>query len=155
MDRFLSEVCAAHDMRATIRGLSEDERKNLAVYLHDVEGVDGEAGEWLYEARDAQLPPRNLDWCWLFLGGRGTGKSHAMSAAIHMAVRAGLKRIHLVGPTAADLHDVNLTGPSGIMSTAGLDPLPRWIPSKRRLEWPNGAVAVLFSGEEPDSLRRT
>jgi phage terminase large subunit-like protein len=26
--------------------------------------------------RDAQLPPPDLSWCWLFLGGRGAGKSH-------------------------------------------------------------------------------
>jgi phage terminase large subunit-like protein len=98
IDRFLTEVRRLHDMRATIRGLSADERAALARYLNDIEALDGEAGEWLYEARDAQLPPRDLDWGWLFLGGRGTGKSHAMSCAVHIAVRAGLKRIHLVGP---------------------------------------------------------
>jgi phage terminase large subunit-like protein len=108
---------------------------------------------WIFAARDAQLPPPDLSWCWLFLGGRGAGKSHSMSAAVHMAVRAGISRIHLIAPTTADFHDVNLEGRSGILATCGRDPRPRWISSKRRLEWPNGAVAVMFSGEEPESLR--
>src|SRR6516165_10578707 len=29
----------------------------------------------------------------------------------------------------------------------------RWLSSRRRLEWPNGAMCVFFSGEEPESLR--
>src|SRR5262249_30765872 len=29
----------------------------------------------------------------------------------------------------------------------------RWVSSRRRLEWPNGAMCVFFSGEEPESLR--
>ena len=80
------------------------------------------ADQWVHTARDAQLPPRDLDWCWLFLAGRGAGKSHSMSAAIHTAIRAGL-----IAPTTADLHDVNLEGPSGILRTAGADPVPKWV----------------------------
>src|SRR3712207_7348831 len=30
---------------------------------------------------------------------------------------------------------------------------PAWSPSLRKLEWPNGAVAHVFSAEDPDSLR--
>src|SRR5262249_21644609 len=44
-------------------------------------------------ARDAQLPLPDLDWCWLFLGGRGAGKSHSMSGAVHTAVPAGMSQI--------------------------------------------------------------
>ena len=76
-----------------------------------------------------------------------------MSAAVHVAVRAGIKRIHLIAPTTADFHDVNLEGKSGILATCGRDPRPRWVSSRRRLEWPNGAMCVFFSGEEPESLR--
>jgi phage terminase large subunit-like protein len=46
---------------------------------------DDAADDWLFKARDAQLPPADLDWCWLFLGGRGTGKSHSMSATAQCA----------------------------------------------------------------------
>jgi DNA invertase Pin-like site-specific DNA recombinase len=57
---------------------------------------DDAADDWVFWARDAQLPPTDPGWCWLFFGGRGTGKSHSMSAAVHVAVRAGVKRIHLI-----------------------------------------------------------
>jgi phage terminase large subunit-like protein len=100
----------------------------------------------VFRARDAQLPPSDLGWCWLFLGGRGTGKSHSMSAAVHMAVRAGISRIHLIAPTTADFHDVNLEGRSGILATCGRDPRPRWVSSKRRLEWPTARCACSSPG---------
>jgi phage terminase large subunit-like protein len=148
VDRFLHEVGRLHRIRESLAGLQPNKRRQLARRLGDA-GAD----DWIFAARTAQLPPKDLGWCWLFLGGRGTGKTRAMSGAVHLAVRAGIKRIHLIGPTTADLHDVNLEGPSGILRTAGRDPQPRWVPSKRRLEWPNGAIAVFFSGEEPESLR--
>jgi len=146
-DRFMTEVKAMHKLRADMRSLTDDDReKYMARMAHT-------AGDWVFHARDAQLPPPDLDWCWLLLGGRGFGKSHSMSAAVHIAVRAGISRIHLVAPTTADLHDVNLEGKSGILATCGRDPRPRWVSTRKRLEWPNGAVCVFFSGEEPDSLR--
>lgn len=146
-DRFLTEVKTLHRLRADMRALSDDGRE---AYMQRMPHT---AGDWVFHARDAQLPPPDLDWCWLLLGGRGFGKSHSMSAAVHIAVRSGISRIHLVGPTTADLHDVNLEGKSGILATCGRDPRPRWVSTRKRLEWPNGAVCVFFSGEEPDSLR--
>jgi phage terminase large subunit-like protein len=147
-DLFLAEVRRMREMRARVRLMSPEKRQAMIAEIGD----DG-AGEWLFGARDDQLPAEDLDWCWLFLGGRGAGKTRAMSAAIHTAVRAGVRRIHLIAPTAADLADVNIEGPAGIMRTNGGDPIPRWLMYKRRLEWPNGAVCVVFSGEEPEQLR--
>src|SRR5262249_19226643 len=147
-DRLLAEIRRAHEARAAIAAMSEDAAERLIADMGD-----RLANFWAYTAREAQLPPPDLDWCWLFLAGCGSGKSHSMSAAIRMAVRAGLSRIHLVAPTASDYHDVNLDGPSGILRTAGSDPVPKWIGYKRRLEWPNGAQCTFFSGEEPESLR--
>jgi phage terminase large subunit-like protein len=148
MDRFLAEVQRLHGLRRQVRGLDDEQLQQFM----SIAGDDA-ADEWVFQARDAQLPPENCGWCWLFLGGRGTGKSRSMSGAAHLAVRAGIRRIHLVGPTTADVHDVNLEGPAGILATSGNDPRPRFVSSKRRLEWPNGATATVFSGEEPESLR--
>ncbi|MGY8682674.1 terminase family protein [Bradyrhizobium sp. UFLA05-153] len=147
-DRFLREIWDMHELRKDVRSLPRARAEEFTKRLGD-----DAADDWVFRARDAQLPPSDLEWCWLFLGGRGTGKSHSMSAAVHMAVRAGISRIHLIAPTTADFHDVNLEGRSGILATCGRDPRPRWTSSKRRLEWPNGAMCVFFSGEEPDSLR--
>jgi hypothetical protein len=41
-----------------------------------------------------------------------------------MAMRAGTSRIHLIAPTTADFHDVNVEGRSGILATCGRDPRP-------------------------------
>ena len=139
-DCFLREVKRMHQLRADINGMTSDEADEL------IRGLGDDAAEdWVFAARDAQLPPADLSWCWLFLGGRGVGKSHSMSAAVHTAVRAGIKRIHFIAPTTADFHDVNIEGKSGIFATCGRDPRPRWVSSRRRLEWPNGRnVCVLF-----------
>ena len=149
MDPFLNEIHAIHDLRARIRELSDSDRMRMAETLGE-----SLADSWALTARDAQLPPRDLGWCWLFVGGRGTGKTRALSGCVHAAIRSGLKRLHYIAPTTGDIHAVSVEGPAGIMSTIGeADDAPRWVPSKRRLEWPNGAICTFFSGEEPEALR--
>jgi len=44
-------------------------------------------------------------------------------------------------------------GNSGILACSPPDRRPLYEPSKRRLTWPNGAVATLFNAVEPDQLR--
>src|SRR5215831_17129484 len=113
-DRFLREVKRMHQLRQDINEMTPAEADEL------VRGLGDDAAEdWIFAARDAQLPPSDLSWCWLFLGGRGAGKSHSMLAAVHTAVRAGIKRIHFIAPTTADFHDVNIEGKSGILARAG------------------------------------
>jgi len=59
-----------------------------------------------------------------------------------------------VAPTAGDARDVMVEGESGLVAVSAADGFPvDYEPSKRRLTWPNGAVATLFSAEEPDRLR--
>jgi predicted phage terminase large subunit-like protein len=70
-----------------------------------------------------------------------------------MSVRAGCKRLALVGATAADVRDVMVEGESGIMSISPKHDRPTYEPSKRRLTWPNGAQAALYSADEPERLR--
>lgn len=147
-DRFLQAVQRVHFLRAHLKTFNDEQ---LASLSHDLGGKL--ANHWTFAARDAQLPPQDLDWVWLFLGGRGTGKTHSLSGAVHMAIRAGLGRLHCIAPTTADVHDVTLEGVSGILATAPPRARPKWVASRRRLEWSNGARAVMFSGEEPESLR--
>ena len=44
-------------------------------------------------------------------------------------------------------------GESGILAISPPWERPRYEPSKRRLTWPNGAIATLFSADEPERLR--
>lgn len=63
------------------------------------------------------------------------------------------RRIALVGATAADVRDVMVEGPAGMLAIAPPWDRPKYEPSKRRLTWRNGAVATLYSADEPDRLR--
>ena len=44
-------------------------------------------------------------------------------------------------------------GVSGLLAAHRQRERPQWIPSRRRIEWKNGAVAQVFSAEEPGALR--
>ena len=68
-------------------------------------------------------------------------------------VKAGRRRIALVGPTAADARNVMVEGESGILAISPDPERPLYEPSKRRLTWPNGAVATTYSVDEPERLR--
>lgn len=60
--------------------------------------------------------------------------------------------IALVGETLADVREVMIDGPSGIVTISRHD-RPRFEASRRRLVWDSGAVAQIFSSEDPESLR--
>lgn len=62
-------------------------------------------------------------------------------------------RICLLAEDAADARDVMVEGESGIIQCSHPDFRPKYEPSKRRLTWPNGATATLFSSDDPESLR--
>ncbi len=61
--------------------------------------------------------------------------------------------IHLVGRTAADVRDVMIAGPAGILACSPPWFRPKYQPSKKLLEWPNGVIAKTYSAEEPETLR--
>jgi len=94
------------------------------------------------------------------LGGRGAGKTR-LGAEWVRALACGLppcadrphRRIALVGETERDAREVMIEGPSGLLHISPRSRRPLWIPSRRRLEWDNGAVAETFSAEDPESLR--
>ena len=62
-------------------------------------------------------------------------------------------RIALVGPTAADTRDVMVEGESGLLNVFPGRQRPVYEPSKRKVTFHNGAIAMLYSAEEPDRLR--
>ena len=87
------------------------------------------------------------------LGGRGAGKTRTGAEWVRGLVAAGLGRIALVGETFADVRDVMVEGVSGLLPVHPAPERPVWVASRRRLEWPNGAIAQAFSSEDPESLR--
>jgi phage terminase large subunit-like protein len=130
--------------------LPPDERRALLASLSD-EDAALLARDWRFWARATQLPPEG-DWrIWLFLGGRGAGKTRAGAEWIAGEVREGrMARIGLIGATRADARAVMVEGESGLLGVVdGLN----FEPSNSRLLWPGGAAATLLSAEEPDSFR--
>src|SRR6516162_7136075 len=65
VDRFLREVQRMHQLRQDINEMTPKQADELIRRLGD-----DAAEDWVFAARDAQLPPPDLSWCWLFLGGR-------------------------------------------------------------------------------------
>ena len=100
------------------------------------------------------MPPPG-DWrVWLLLAGRGFGKTRSGAEFVRARIAArAARRIALVAPTEADARDVMVEGESGLLAIAPPDYRPVYEPSKRRVTWPNGAIATLFSAEEPERLR--
>ncbi len=110
--------------------------------------------DWRFWARPSQWPPEGAWRVWLLLAGRGFGKTRCGAEFVRARVAAGhAKRVALVAPTAADARDVMVEGESGLLNISPDDARPLYEPSKRRLSWANGAVATLFSADEPDRLR--
>ena len=61
--------------------------------------------------------------------------------------------IALVGETEHDVREVMIEGPSGLLRVSPRGERPVWMASRRRLEWPNGAVGTRFPPRIPSSLR--
>jgi len=117
--------------------------------------IEGLLNSWPFWAREEQRPPED-DWTtWIFLGGRGAGKTRSGAEWTKDVVlkHPGI-RMALVGPTAADVRDTMIHGQSGLLSLHWDEGTrPRHTPSNRCVYWPNGSVAHTFSAEEPERLR--
>ena len=117
-------------------------------------------GDWTLQARPDQLPPPG-DWTtWAFIGGRGAGKTRAGAEWVKGLVLGRppfadvpVGRIAVIGETHADVRDVMIEGPSGLLAVWRDRPGPTYAATRRRIVYPNGAEVLAFSAEEPDSLR--
>lgn len=110
--------------------------------------------EWSAFARETQLPPAGKWNVWACISGRGSGKTRTGAEWVRSLAEGNPKeRIALVAPTAADARDVMVEGESGLMAVCPPWDRPLYEPSKRRITWPNGAMAITYSAEEADRLR--
>jgi phage terminase large subunit-like protein len=110
--------------------------------------------DWSFWGRPEQQIPAGAWVHWLILAGRGWGKTRTGTEALRALVATNqVEHIALIGKTPADVRDVMIEGPAGILAMSPDHQRPEYISSKRRLEWPNGAHAIVYSGENPDALR--
>ena len=133
------------------RQLSPSQLETALETLNDSE-ADFVRDDWILRARPEQLPPHQ-DWrIWLFLGGRGAGKTRSGAEWIAEGVaNRTMQRIGLIGATYNDARAVMIEGTSGLlMASEGAT----FEPSNRRIKWSgNGAIATVLSADEPDGIR--
>jgi phage terminase large subunit-like protein len=136
-----TDLLAASNRREKLSALNEETLNRLL-------------SNWILNAHPAQLPPADDDWgTWLFLGGRGAGKTRAGAEWLTSRAVPGA-RLALVAPTLHDVREVMIEGPSGLRAVAEAAGNPAsYEVSRRRLKFETGALAYAFSAEDPDSLR--
>jgi len=128
------------ERRTLLKGYSKDELKHLEY-------------DWNFWVRENQKTPLGEWITWLLLAGRGFGKSRVGAEQIIKWKNEGYKRFTLMAKTPAEARDVMIQGESGILSCSPPWDMPLYEPSKRSLTWKNGALALIYSGENPDQSR--
>lgn len=110
------------------------------------------AWDWHLWARDEQLAPAH-DWTyWLILAGRGFGKTRCGAEWTRQQVKTA-RYVNLIGATADDARDIMIEGESGILAICPRRERPEYRASQRKLVWPNGAISLIFTADEPERLR--
>ena len=132
---------------------SWDDRADLYAALPE-DGIAELPHEWKFWARPGQIAPPQPWNTWLILAGRGYGKTRAGAEYVRgWAERDGSARIALIGATHGDARATMVEGESGLIAIAPPERRPVYEATRRRLLWPNGAQAFLYSAEEPGGLR--
>jgi hypothetical protein len=133
-----------------------------AEFLAELSDEEVRALPYLFEcwALPHQLPPEG-DWkTWVILGGRGAGKTRAGSEWVRSQVEGALpedggpaRRLALVAETYDQARDIMVFGESGIIACSPPDRVPQWVAGERKLVWPNGAEARVYSANDFEALR--
>ncbi len=131
-------------------------------FLNDLDEGELLALPFLFEfwAMPHQLPPTG-DWrSWVIMGGRGAGKTRAGAEWVRAQVEGArpldagrCRRVALVGETIEQVREVMIFGDSGILACSPADRRPDWEATRKRLVWPNGAVATVHTAHDPEGLR--
>jgi len=131
-------------------------------FLNDLDEGELLALPFLFEfwAMPHQLPPTG-DWrSWVIMGGRGAGKTRAGAEWVRAQVEGSrpldvgrCRRVALVGETIEQVREVMIFGDSGILACSPADRRPDWEATRKRLVWPNGAVATVHTAHDPEGLR--
>lgn len=117
---------------------------------------DGEPHEGVpyRHARSDQWPPPGVNWdVWFYMAGRGAGKTKAGGNwTRQMSKVAG--RIALIGRRGTDVRSTMVEGPAGLIKACeAAGESYDWKPALKEFTFENGAKAIGYSAEEPESLR--
>lgn len=107
-----------------------------------------------FTLRTKQIIPDDGREGTLALTSRGFGKNHMGSCWVNIRAFEGHSPILIVGETASDIRDTMVSNnPSSILELAPEGFKPEYFPSNKMLKYPNGSIAFLRSGAEPEQLR--
>jgi len=123
--------------------------------LTTAERVIGRHFLWEDKARPEQKPPSG-DWTtWLYLAGRGAGKTRSCAEWLAWkAIETPNTRCGIIARTFGDARDTCAEGESGIISILRqYGQLKNWNRSLGEIILHNASRIKLFSAEEPDRLR--
>ena len=128
-------------------------REKFVKALNQTERAEYEY-HWAMQARPAQLPPEGSWRNWLIMAGRGFGKTRSGAEWVRMVAESdGAARIALVTSSLAEARAVMVEGESGLLACSPPEQRPVFEASLRRVRYPNGAIAQLYSAAEPETLR--
>lgn len=127
----------------------------------DEESADSILWDWRWNGRPNQLIPgtpgaasQRSDWLfWLALAGRGWGKTRVGAETCRIWAEDPTERILMIAPTASDVRDVMIEGPSGLMSCYPFGRRPVYLPTRHLVIFPSGAIGITISADEPERLR--
>ena len=151
-----------HETRSGAAWLASAEPEQVEEFLGGLSDNALMALPWLFEfwALPHQLPPEGAWKSWVIMGGRGAGKTRAGAEWVRSVTEGArpldpgkARRVALVAETFDQAREVMVFGESGILACSPPDRRPDWEAGRKRLVWPNGAVAQVFSAHEPESLR--
>ncbi len=151
----------ATDTRSLVERLADlppGERERIMGGLSQEEVDAVAANLWPFLARPNQLAPPGDWFIWLIRSGRGGGKTRTGAEwIIERAEKYPEETIAIIGQTKGDTRDYMVSGRGAasptIIAISRLGFVPTFIDDKRHLTWPNGAQAILYSGDKPDQLR--
>lgn len=139
----------AAERRAALRGISQAGMRSIE---HD----------WAFWGRPSQQMPAGDWFVWLILAGRGFGKTRTATENIARMLRGPTPLtapegapalMSIIADTPFDMRQYSIEGPSGFLSVGPPDCRPYYSPANKTLLWPNGCKALLFSAEDPETLR--
>ena len=158
----MPSILNAHALRSGASWIGSAARQVQEQFLNELTEGELLALPFLFEfwAMEHQLPPEGAWRTWVIMGGRGAGKTRAGAEWVRSQVEGAMpldagraKRVALVGETIEQVREVMIFGDSGILACSPPDRRPKWEAGRKRLVWPNGAIATVHSAFDPEGLR--
>lgn len=153
-----SDALVGPSLAERLMALPEDVRERILAELTPADFASLWV-EWGFWARPKQLAPPGVSWrWWLYMAGRGSGKSRTGAEWVrHRVEHCGAQSIALCGPTCRDVVHYMIGGRrgrrgngSGLLDVFPDHQRPRHFRTDGLIEFHTGAVAYVYTAEEPE-----